>query len=175
LSYTHRKSAGQSGTNRTTQVEISNLVRLTFPGRVTGRNFQPRSAYFSGSGQSPPIQDATLWARELRSRRSPQQQILMHPRLCSYILHKTGAHPQSAHPFHTCTLGTETLCPTSTSPERMCRVPQLQTSASATERSRGWSSGKPATGDVGDIQYLQPDLDYAPITGKKTTSPNAGA
>jgi putative transposase len=34
LSYTHRKSAGQSGTNRTTQVEISNLVRLTFPGRV---------------------------------------------------------------------------------------------------------------------------------------------
>jgi hypothetical protein len=35
LSYTHRKSAGQSGTNRTTQVEISNLVRLTFPGRVT--------------------------------------------------------------------------------------------------------------------------------------------
>jgi hypothetical protein len=35
LSYINCKSAGQSGTNRTTQAEISNLLRLSYPGRVT--------------------------------------------------------------------------------------------------------------------------------------------
>jgi hypothetical protein len=34
LSYTHRKSAGQSGTNRTTQAEISTLFRTSFPVQV---------------------------------------------------------------------------------------------------------------------------------------------
>ena len=34
MSYINRKRAGKTGTNRTTQVEISNLLRLTFPGRV---------------------------------------------------------------------------------------------------------------------------------------------
>jgi predicted PurR-regulated permease PerM len=34
LSYINCKSAGQSGTNRTTQAEISNLLRRSYPGRV---------------------------------------------------------------------------------------------------------------------------------------------
>jgi hypothetical protein len=34
LSYINRNRARQTGTNRTTQAEISNLVRLSFPGRV---------------------------------------------------------------------------------------------------------------------------------------------
>ena len=37
LSYSNCKSAGKSGTNRTTQAEISNLLRLSFPGRVKNR------------------------------------------------------------------------------------------------------------------------------------------
>jgi hypothetical protein len=48
LSYSNRKHARKSGTNRTTQVEISNLLRLSFSGRVnyertpasTGRVFR---------------------------------------------------------------------------------------------------------------------------------------
>ncbi len=35
LSYSYCKFAGQPATNRTTQAEISNLLRLSFPGRVT--------------------------------------------------------------------------------------------------------------------------------------------
>jgi hypothetical protein len=35
LSYSSCKSAGNPGTNRTTQAEISNLLRLSYPGRVT--------------------------------------------------------------------------------------------------------------------------------------------
>ena len=34
MSYTHRNSAGQPGTNRTTQVEIPNGFRLSFPVQV---------------------------------------------------------------------------------------------------------------------------------------------
>jgi hypothetical protein len=34
LSYSNCKSARKSGTNRTTQAEISNLLRPSFPGRV---------------------------------------------------------------------------------------------------------------------------------------------
>ena len=37
LSYINCKSAGKSGTNRTTQAEISSLLRLSFPGRVNKR------------------------------------------------------------------------------------------------------------------------------------------
>ena len=44
LSYINRNRARQTGTNRTTQAEISNLRRHSFPGRVTGRNFQPPAA-----------------------------------------------------------------------------------------------------------------------------------
>jgi hypothetical protein len=44
LNYISSNSAGKSGTNRTTQAEISNLLRLSFPGRVTGRNLQPPAA-----------------------------------------------------------------------------------------------------------------------------------
>jgi len=35
MSYINRNRARQTGTNRTTQAEISNLLRLSFPGRVT--------------------------------------------------------------------------------------------------------------------------------------------
>ena len=35
MNYISSNSAGKSGTNRTTQAEISNLLRLSFPGRVT--------------------------------------------------------------------------------------------------------------------------------------------
>ena len=42
LSYIHRKSARQSGTNRTTQAEISNLFWLSFPGQV---NYARNSSY----------------------------------------------------------------------------------------------------------------------------------
>jgi hypothetical protein len=38
LSYINRNRARQTGTNRTTQAEVSNLLRISFPGRVT----QPR-------------------------------------------------------------------------------------------------------------------------------------
>jgi len=34
LSYINRNRARQAGTNRTTQAEISNLARQSFPGRV---------------------------------------------------------------------------------------------------------------------------------------------
>jgi hypothetical protein len=34
MSYINRNRARQTGTNRTTQAEISNLLRLSFPGRV---------------------------------------------------------------------------------------------------------------------------------------------
>jgi hypothetical protein len=51
LSYINGNPARQTGTNRTTQAEISNLWRPSFPGRVTGRNFQPLAAEFSGAGQ----------------------------------------------------------------------------------------------------------------------------
>ena len=51
MSYINRNRARQTGTNRTTQAEISNRVRHSFPGRVTGRNFQSRAAQFSGAGQ----------------------------------------------------------------------------------------------------------------------------
>ena len=44
LSYINRNRARQTGTNLTTQAEISNLRRHSFPGRVTGRNFQPPAA-----------------------------------------------------------------------------------------------------------------------------------
>jgi hypothetical protein len=37
LSYINRNRARQTGTNRTTQAEISNLLRLSFPGRVNNR------------------------------------------------------------------------------------------------------------------------------------------
>jgi hypothetical protein len=37
LSYINRNRARQTGTNRTMQVEISNLARLSFPGRVKNR------------------------------------------------------------------------------------------------------------------------------------------
>jgi hypothetical protein len=35
MSYINRNRVRQSGTNRTTQAEISNLLRLSFPGRVS--------------------------------------------------------------------------------------------------------------------------------------------
>ncbi len=34
MSYINRNRARQTGTNRTTQAEISNFLRLSFPGRV---------------------------------------------------------------------------------------------------------------------------------------------
>jgi hypothetical protein len=34
LSYINRNRARQTGTNRTTQAEVSNLLRISFPGRV---------------------------------------------------------------------------------------------------------------------------------------------
>jgi len=37
LSYTHRNSAGQPGTNRTAQAEISNEFWLSFPVQVNNR------------------------------------------------------------------------------------------------------------------------------------------
>jgi hypothetical protein len=51
LSYTHRNSAGQPGTNRTTQAEISSEFWLSFPVQVTGRNLQRILAQFPGAGQ----------------------------------------------------------------------------------------------------------------------------
>ena len=35
MNYISSNHAGKSGTNRTTQAEISNLLRHSFPGRVT--------------------------------------------------------------------------------------------------------------------------------------------
>jgi len=37
MSYINRNRAHQTGTNRTTQTEISNLLRPSFPGRVNNR------------------------------------------------------------------------------------------------------------------------------------------
>jgi hypothetical protein len=51
MSYINRNRARQTGTNRTTQAEISNTFWLGFPGRVTGQNLQPPAAEFSGAGQ----------------------------------------------------------------------------------------------------------------------------
>ena len=51
MSYINRKRARQTGTSRTTQAEISNLLRPSFPGRVTTSEFlQSESDYdFGGS------------------------------------------------------------------------------------------------------------------------------
>jgi hypothetical protein len=49
LSYISSKHAGNSGTNRTTQAETSNLLRLSFPGRVITRELQRQLAEFFGS------------------------------------------------------------------------------------------------------------------------------
>ena len=52
MSYINRKHARQSGTNRTTQAEISNRFWLSFPGRVTKpRNSSYQLVEFSGAGQ----------------------------------------------------------------------------------------------------------------------------
>jgi hypothetical protein len=45
LSYINCKSAGKSGTNRTTQAEISSLLRLSFPGRVRAGQITRNSSY----------------------------------------------------------------------------------------------------------------------------------
>ena len=49
MSYINCKSAGKSGTNRTTQAEISSLLRLSFPGRVITRELQLSLVQFFGS------------------------------------------------------------------------------------------------------------------------------
>ena len=48
MSYSNCKSAGKSGTNRTTQAEISNLLRLSFPGRVKTYSVQVNLDVFYG-------------------------------------------------------------------------------------------------------------------------------
>lgn len=40
MSYTNRNRARQTETNRTTQAEMSSLLRLSFPGHVTNENLQ---------------------------------------------------------------------------------------------------------------------------------------
>jgi hypothetical protein len=54
LSYISSKHAGNSGTNRTTQAETSNLLRLSFPGRVITRELQRQLAEFFGSTSPAP-------------------------------------------------------------------------------------------------------------------------
>jgi PEP-CTERM motif len=63
LSYINSKTSGKSGTNRTTQAEISNLLRPSFPGRVTivgtpnpagwGQWGQPPAPSFAGVVAGP--------------------------------------------------------------------------------------------------------------------------
>jgi hypothetical protein len=63
LSYINRNHARQTGTNRITQAEISNLLQLSFPGRVITRDLQLQLVEFSGgrsqhlSLQSPVSED----------------------------------------------------------------------------------------------------------------------
>ena len=52
MSYISSKHAGNSGTNRTTQAETSNLLRLSFPGRVKTANAQLRNGLVFGVGTS---------------------------------------------------------------------------------------------------------------------------
>jgi hypothetical protein len=50
LSYINRNHARQTGTNRTTQAEISNAFWLGFPGRVKTEKLQLSLAEKSGAG-----------------------------------------------------------------------------------------------------------------------------
>ena len=51
MSYISRNHARQTGTNRTTQAEISNAFWLGFPGRVKTEKLQLSLAEKSGAGQ----------------------------------------------------------------------------------------------------------------------------
>jgi hypothetical protein len=52
LSYINRKRARQTGTNRTTQAEISNAFWQSFPGRVKTEKLQLSLAEKTGAGQT---------------------------------------------------------------------------------------------------------------------------
>jgi hypothetical protein len=61
LSYTHRNSAGQPGTNRTAQAEISNEFWLSFPVQVNStRSLQPRGLEIGGRSLTVQREDGKL-------------------------------------------------------------------------------------------------------------------
>ena len=66
MSYINRNHARQTGTNRTTQAEISTTFWLGFPRRVKSRNFLHVVDGFSGAGQNR--ETPVISGREKRGR-----------------------------------------------------------------------------------------------------------